>query len=57
MDDREKDEFDRFRLAARLDRDYELVEKYEEGMRYVWNDIADARYDLGKLDERLGGGS
>ena len=35
MDDREKDEFDRFRLAARLDRDY----------------------DLGKLDERLEGGS
>jgi hypothetical protein len=57
MDDREKDEFDRIRLAAKLERNHELVEKYEEGMRYVWNEIANARYNLGKLDERLEGGS
>lgn len=55
MDEREESEFERIRLITKEGRNLELVDRYEEGMRYVWNEIAQARYDLGMLDERLGG--
>ena len=49
------DHFERMRLNAQIDRDREIVVRYDDGMAYRRQRIEDARYELGKLDERLGG--
>lgn len=57
MDDRgEHDNFTRIQLTVRLESDRELVTQYEEGLAFHRGRIDDTRYELGKLDERLGDG-
>jgi hypothetical protein len=51
----ERDEFERMRLAARLERIRGLVAQYEEHQGFYRRQIEDSRYELGRLDERLGG--
>jgi hypothetical protein len=51
---REKDEFRRIQLATELDRARKLVAQYDEHQSYYRAVIEDHRYELGRLDERLG---
>ncbi|MEV0457878.1 hypothetical protein [Catellatospora methionotrophica] len=53
--ERADDEFLRIRLTSELARDREIVVKYEEGLGFHRARIEANRYELGKLDERLGG--
>lgn len=54
---RENGEFDRIRLVAQIERDRQLVTQYEEHQSFYRGRIEDNRYELGRLDERLGDGS
>lgn len=54
---REEDHFERIRLVAQIDRDRLLIAQYEEHQAFYRNRVEDSRYELGRLDERLGGGS
>ncbi|MBB5871094.1 hypothetical protein F4553_004473 [Allocatelliglobosispora scoriae] len=54
-EDRVKDEFTRMELTARLSRDREVIAQYEVGLAFHRQRVEDARYELGILDERLGG--
>ncbi|GAB4046773.1 hypothetical protein [Catellatospora paridis] len=54
-EDRTDDEFLRIRLTGEVERDREIVAKYEEGLGFHRARIEANRYELGKLDERLGG--
>jgi hypothetical protein len=56
VDSREADEFRRIELIERLARDREIIAQYEGGMAFYRQRIEDTQYDLGRLDERLGGG-
>jgi len=51
----EQDEFERMRLIAQIERARGLVEQYEENQEFYRRQIEDSRYELGRLDERLGG--
>ncbi|HEU4425124.1 MAG TPA: hypothetical protein VFR67_21550 [Pilimelia sp.] len=51
----EQDEFERIRLVAQIDRARTLVAQYEEHQEFYRRQIEDSRYELGELDERLGG--
>ncbi|HEU0241802.1 MAG TPA: hypothetical protein VFR11_21460 [Micromonosporaceae bacterium] len=55
MDSREADEFRRIELSTRLVRDREVVAQYEAGLEFYRRRVEDTQYDLGRLDERLGG--
>ncbi len=52
---RERDEFDRVRRNAQIERDREVLAQYEEGMAFFPARIENNRYGLGRIDERLGG--
>jgi hypothetical protein len=52
---RERDEFDRITRLAEIERDRELIAQYEEGMAFYRGRIEDYRYQLGRIDQRLGG--
>jgi ribosome-binding protein aMBF1 (putative translation factor) len=54
-DERVKDEFTRMELASRLNRDREIINQYEAGLAFHRQRVEDTRYELGRLDERLGG--
>jgi hypothetical protein len=54
---REEDEFERMRLVAEIERDRLLIAQYEEHQAFYRDRVEDNRYKLGRLDERLGGGS
>ncbi|GAA0710352.1 hypothetical protein GCM10010199_06460 [Dactylosporangium roseum] len=51
----ERDEFDRIRITHQLERDRAIVAQYEEHMAFYQRRIETQMYDLGRLDERLGG--
>ena len=51
----ERDEFERMRLIARIERARRLIAQYEEHQEFYRQEIEDSRYELGRLDERLGG--
>ncbi|MDG4794589.1 hypothetical protein [Micromonospora sp. WMMD1082] len=51
----ERDEFERMRLVARIERARELIAQYEAHQEFYRRQVEDSRYELGKLDERLGG--
>jgi hypothetical protein len=51
----EHDEFGRIRLVAQIERARMLVAQYEEHQEFYRSQIEDSRYELGRLDERLGG--
>jgi ribosomal protein L15E len=52
---RERDEFKRIELTARLQRARDLIMQYEEGLAFYRGQVEDNRYELGRLDERLRG--
>ena len=54
-DDRVRDEFTRMELTARLSRDREIIAQYETNVEFFRRRVEDTRYELGRLDERLGG--
>jgi|GEM_PF-4470778 len=54
---RQDDEFERIRLIAQIERDRQLIAQYEEHQALYRCRVEDDRYELGRLDERLGGGS
>lgn len=54
---REEDEFRRIELVSLLERERGLVTQYEQHLAFYRARIEERRYELGKLDERLGGGS
>ena len=56
-DDRLRDEFTRMELTARLSRDREIISQYETNVEFFRRRVEDTRYELGRLDERLGGGN
>jgi hypothetical protein len=43
------------RLVAQIERARTLVTRYEEHQEFYRRQIEDSRYELGRLDERLGG--
>jgi hypothetical protein len=51
----ERDAFERIRLVAQIERARMLVTRYEEHQEFYRRQIEDSRYELGRLDERLGG--
>ncbi|MDG4816471.1 hypothetical protein O7628_13270 [Micromonospora sp. WMMD956] len=51
----ERDEFERIRLVERIERARELITQYETHQEFYRRQVEDSRYELGKLDERLGG--
>jgi len=51
----ERAEFDRIRLVAQVERAHGLIAQYEEHQEFFRRQIEDSRYELGRLDERLGG--
>ena len=51
------DEFERIRLVAQIERDRHLVRQYDQHQSFYRARIEDGRYELGRLDERLGGDS
>jgi hypothetical protein len=54
-DSRVQDEFKRMEHHRNLERAREIIAGYEEGFAHFRKKIEDIKYDLGKLDERLGG--
>jgi hypothetical protein len=53
--DREREEFERIALIAQVDKDRAMIAQYVENMAFFRVRIEEARYRLGRLDERLGG--
>jgi len=56
MSPRERDEFERIRRIAQIEKDRNFLEQYDEGMAFYRSRIEDNRYELGRIDERLGDG-
>ena len=54
---KENDEVERMRLVAQIERDRLLIAQYEEHQAFYRGRVEDGRYELGRLDEQLGGGS
>ena len=50
-----KDEFNRIQITAQLTRYREMISQYEIGLAHRRQRVEDALYELGSLDERLGG--
>jgi len=53
---RERDEFERIRRVAQIEKDRNFIARYEEGTAFYRTRIEDNRYELGRIDERLRGG-
>ena len=51
----ERDEFERMRLTAQIERAREIIAQYEVHQEFYRRQVEDSRYELGRLDERLGG--
>lgn len=56
-DSRAADEFRRIELVSLLERERAIVGQYEQHLAFYRARIEDRRYELGRLDERLGGGN
>jgi hypothetical protein len=54
---REEDEFERMRLVTEIERDRLVIAQYEEHQAFYRGKVEYNRYKVGRLDERLGGGS
>jgi hypothetical protein len=51
----ERDEFARIRIVDQVERDRAIVAQYQEHMMLYRTRIENRLYELGRLDERLGG--
>lgn len=58
MDDEQlmRDEFERIDLRQELERDRAMIRQYEEGLAFRRPHVQNTVYELGRLDERPGGG-
>jgi hypothetical protein len=54
---REDDEFRRIELMSHLERECGIVALYEQNLAFYRTRIEERLYELGKLDQRLGGES
>ncbi|MEU8005022.1 hypothetical protein AB0B66_28015 [Catellatospora sp. NPDC049111] len=54
-ENRVKHEFNRMELTARMERDREIIAKYEVGREFHRERVENTHYELGRLDEKLGG--
>jgi len=54
-EDRIRDEFARMQLTAQLAKSRDIIAQYEVGLAFQRQRVEDTRYELGRLDERLGG--
>jgi len=52
---RELEEFERIALIAQVEKDRAMITQYLQNMAFFQTRIEDARYRLGRLEERLGG--
>ncbi len=52
---RERDEFERMKLVAQIERARNFIKQYEEHQEFYRRQVEDSLYELGRLDERLGG--
>jgi hypothetical protein len=58
LDERaERDQFERMRLHQKIEHARLVIGQYETGLAHYRNAIEDWQYGIGRLDERLGGGS
>ncbi|WP_173079285.1 hypothetical protein [Phytohabitans rumicis] len=48
------DEFKRIALHQLIEKDRQMITKYEEGMAHYHQRIETSQYEIGRLDERLG---
>lgn len=53
--EREADEFERMRLTAQIERARGLIAQYDEHQEFFRRQIENNRYELGRLDQKLGG--
>lgn len=53
MNDREKHEFERIRLVARMEHDRGLIADYRENEKYYINRLVESAKRIGRLEERL----
>lgn len=53
--ERVDDEFARIQLIERVARSREIIAQYEVGLAFHRQRVEDDRYEIGRLDERLGG--
>lgn len=56
-DPRDQDEFDRIAQYEEIEKTRLLYAQYEAGLAYCREQIEKRTYRIGRLDERLGGGS
>lgn len=58
MDDEERmrDEFELIDLRESLERDQAMIRQYKEGLAFRRLHLQEILYELGRLDERPGGG-
>ncbi|GIG89254.1 hypothetical protein Pen02_41900 [Plantactinospora endophytica] len=50
----ERDQFERMRLVEQIERARALIAQYAEHQAHYRARVEDNRYELGRLDERLG---
>ena len=55
MNPNEEDQFERIQLVTKIERARRLVAQYEQHQEFYRRQVEDGRYELGRLDERLGG--
>jgi hypothetical protein len=53
-EDRSEHEFKRIRLHHTVEQKRAFVAQYERGLAFAREAIEEARYEIGRLDERLG---
>jgi len=53
VSDKEKDEFDRIRLVARMEQDWRLIAEYRKNEKFYINRLVESARKIGRLDERL----
>ena len=54
MGNRQDDHFERMKLATAIERARGLIAHYDEGRAFYCRMIEESRYNIGRLDERLG---
>jgi hypothetical protein len=56
-DPRERDHFARIKHHQDIERARMIIRQYEKGMAFYRQEIEDKKYEIGRLDERLGDGA
>jgi hypothetical protein len=56
-DPRERDHFERIKHYEDIERARMIIMQYEKGLAFYRREIENKRYEIGRLDERLGDGA